>query len=79
MLKLSSKKWWKTSLCSAKRSAPQVLGVFPLKLGFDARVVFAPEAGQILRDLDGFHPGREDVHHHRDAAQADLGGLVDIV
>jgi len=41
--------------------------------------VFAPEAGEVLGDLDGTHVGREDVKEDRNAAHSDFGGGIDVV
>ena len=41
--------------------------------------MFAPEAGEILGDLDGTHVGREDVKEDGNAAHGDFGGGIDVV
>ena len=60
-------------------SAPFVLGVFALEFLFDPRVVLAPEAGEVLGDLDGALAGGEDVDEDGDAVHRDAGGGVDAV
>jgi hypothetical protein len=42
-------------------SPPLVFGVFPLQLGFDPRVMLAPETGQILRHLHWPHARGQNV------------------
>ena len=56
-----------------------MLGIFALQFLFEARVVFAPEARQILGDLNGTHVGRENVDEDRDAPHRDFGCGVDVV
>jgi hypothetical protein len=56
-----------------------VLGIFALKFLFEAGVVFAPEAGEVLGDLDGTHVRGEDVDENGNAAHRDFGGGVDVV
>jgi hypothetical protein len=56
-----------------------VLGIFALEFLFEARVVFAPEAGEVLGDLDGTHVGGEDVDENGNAAHRDFWGGVDVV
>jgi len=56
-----------------------VLGIFALEFLFQSRVVFAPETGEVLGNLDGAHVWREDVDENRNAAHSDFGCGVDVV
>ena len=47
--------------CSLRRSPPRVLGILPLELLFEARIMFVPEPFQVLRNLNRTHVGSEDV------------------
>src|SRR5476651_2030225 len=60
-------------------SSPQMLRIFPRKLGFNFRILLAPKAREVLRNLDRFHARRQDMHDHRHAAHRDLRRLVHIV
>lgn len=50
-----------------------------MQLGLQARVVFAPEVGEVLGDLDRAHAGGEDLDGDRDTAKGDAGGAGDVV
>src|ERR1035437_4735874 len=62
-------KSWKSS-----RLPPFVARILALEFLFDPRVMFAPEAGEVLGDLHGPLTGSQDVQQHRDAAHRDAGG-----
>src|ERR1041385_1283342 len=56
-----------------------MLWIFALQFLFYARVMFAPKAGKVLRDLDRAHVGREDVDEDGNATHRDFGCGIDIV
>src|ERR1035437_5106554 len=61
-------KSWKSS-----HLAPFVARILALEFLLDPRVMFAPEAGEVLGDLHRSLAGCQDVQQHRDAAHRDAG------
>ena len=59
--------------------APFVLGIFALEFLFEAGVMFAPEPGEVLGDLDWAHVGRQYVNENWNAAHGDFRCGVDVV
>ena len=71
---------WKTGGREADPTnalAPFVFGVFAAEFLLDAGVVVAPEAGEVLGDLDGALAGGEDVEDEGDAAGGEGGEGID--
>src|SRR5712691_8716453 len=52
----------KKGTLATKGSSPFMFGIFPLQLGFDPRVMLAPEIREILRNLDRPHARRQDMN-----------------
>lgn len=65
--------------CSPTELAPLVLRILPLQFLLELRVMFAPEAGEVLRDLNRAHVGCKDVKKNRDSAHGDFGRGIDVV
>src|SRR5258707_354919 len=53
--------------------------IFALEFLFEPRVMFAPEAGEVLGDLDWAHVGRKDVEEDGDATHGDFWSSIDVV
>src|SRR5262245_44258943 len=74
-----SRRMGRARVGAVRFSSPQVLGILSLKLGFDTRIMLAPEIGEVLRNLHWLHAWSEDVNQHRHAAHGDARGLGYVV